>query len=164
MAYPTGHLGTPEERFWRKVNKTETCWLWTAAKDRHGYGRFSVNQQRRAELAHRVAWELLRGPIPNGMSLDHDNPIYGCANPSCVRPDHLEPVLHNKNLQRRRGPAANNNSSGYRGVTWHKPRRNWLVRVMRDGVVHRAGSFVDLADAVAARDALYLKLFGHLPK
>ena len=59
---------TVEERLWAKVEKTDTCWLFHGAKV-NGYGQISVNGKM--QLAHRVAYELLVGPIPEGMSLDH---------------------------------------------------------------------------------------------
>lgn len=76
------------DRFWPKVEKSEACWTWTGAKDPSGYGRVNKGGNGgRALLAHRVAYELVRGPIPDGLPLDHL-----CRNPSCVRPDHLEAV------------------------------------------------------------------------
>lgn len=71
--------------FWEKVDKTEGCWNWTACLSDRGYGLF-----RRTEYgtrAHRIAWSLLRGPIPEGAVIDHL-----CRNRRCVNPDHLEPV------------------------------------------------------------------------
>lgn len=81
------------ERFWPKVDKTEDCWLWTGATDTHGYGQITIDYKRKK--AHRVAYELVVGPIPEGASLDHL-----CRNPPCVRPDHLEPVTHAENVRR----------------------------------------------------------------
>jgi hypothetical protein len=70
------------ERFWQKVEKTETCWNWTGCKHEKGYGLFSVKNRNRR--AHRVSYEMHCGKIPDGMQVLHD-----CDNPSCVRPDHL---------------------------------------------------------------------------
>lgn len=78
--------------FWPKVRMTHTCWIWTAARNRHGYGLFPYD---RGTLAHRAAYELLVGQIPNGRELDHL-----CRNPSCVNPAHLEPVVHRENMLR----------------------------------------------------------------
>jgi hypothetical protein len=69
-------------RFWAKVEKTETCWLWRAAGHKSGYGNFYNGT--RAEGAHRVAWAIANGPIPEGMSVLHH-----CDNPPCVNPAHL---------------------------------------------------------------------------
>lgn len=73
---------TPEQRFWLKVAKTDTCWSWTAARLPHGYGLFYANSQK--VLAHRFSYELHYGPIPPGFNIRHR-----CDNPPCIRPDHL---------------------------------------------------------------------------
>lgn len=82
-----------EDRFWPKVQKTETCWLWTGCRTARGYGRFMFN--RRVQPAHRVSYQLLVGPIPEGTELDHL-----CRVKHCVRPEHLDPVPHQVNVQR----------------------------------------------------------------
>jgi hypothetical protein len=76
---------TLEERFWSKVHKTPTCWLWIAAKFSNGYGHFYL--EGRHCLAHRVSWELLVGPIPDGLLVCHNCP--DGDNPGCVNPAHL---------------------------------------------------------------------------
>jgi hypothetical protein len=80
------------ERFWTKVNKDgptmpnmqTQCWVWTASvhRNRGGYGEFKLAGRRRE--AHRVAWELEYGPIPDGLLVLHK-----CDNPPCVRHEHL---------------------------------------------------------------------------
>lgn len=69
------------------------CWLWSAAVLPNGYGQ--VHAQRRTQLAHRVVFELMLGPIPTGMVLDHL-----CRNRNCVRPDHLDPITRAENTRR----------------------------------------------------------------
>lgn len=56
---------------------------------------------RRVVRAHRLVYELLVGPIPDGLQLDHL-----CRNRGCVRPDHLEPVTRRTNILRGTGPSA----------------------------------------------------------
>lgn len=75
--------------FWSRVDVTTGCWLWAGGKNNKGYGRYGP------AFAHRIAYELLVGPIPEGLELDHL-----CRTPLCVRPDHLEPVTHRENLLR----------------------------------------------------------------
>jgi hypothetical protein len=72
---------TPDERFWAKVYKTDSCWLWTAAQIK-GYGQ--LGRYGRSAYAHRVSWEIHKGPIPHGMIICHK-----CDVPLCVNPDHL---------------------------------------------------------------------------
>ena len=85
--------GTPEERFWAKVNADGVCWEWMAAKDTKGYGVFNPNGK--LVRAHRFAWENLVGPIPEGLHIDHL-----CRNRICVCIDHLEPVTPGVNQKR----------------------------------------------------------------
>lgn len=88
---------TFEERFWRYVNKTDDCWLWTGFINSTGYAKFGTPSL----YAHRVAYELVVGPIPAGLELDHL-----CRTRHCVRPSHLEPVTHRENVLRGNGLAA----------------------------------------------------------
>ncbi len=90
------------ERFWAKVDKTDGCWLWTAAKTRDGYGRLADTGGRWV-LAHRFAYELHIGPIPNSLTLDHL-----CRVRHCVNPTHLEPVTNRVNALRGVGIPARN--------------------------------------------------------
>ncbi len=81
-------------RFWAKVDRSggpDACWPWTAAKNRHGYGKFKVNGK--PELAHRIAYELVVGPLPVGLLLRHKQ----CGNPPCCNPAHLEPGTSEQN-------------------------------------------------------------------
>lgn len=82
-------------RFWSRVEKMPNggCWLWRGTIDKGGYGLFRVGPLGRR--AHRIAWELLRGPFPEGLVADHL-----CRNPPCVNPDHIEPVTNAENLRR----------------------------------------------------------------
>lgn len=79
-------------RFWASVEHTDTCWLW-AQRTRRGYGEFQANGARVS--AHRLSYELLVGPIPAGLHLDHL-----CRVRHCVNPDHLEPVTVTENNRR----------------------------------------------------------------
>ena len=86
-------IGDPVGRFWTKVEKTDSCWLWRGALDRKGYGHFTIGHQTKS--AHRYAYELLVGPIPEGLHIDHL-----CRVHNCVNPEHLEPVTTKENTRR----------------------------------------------------------------
>lgn len=84
------------------IDPTTGCRLWPRAKSL-GYGRIKFDG--RLDLAHRVAYRLAVGPVPAGKVLDHL-----CRNPSCINPEHLEPVTMRENILRGTGPAAFNPS------------------------------------------------------
>lgn len=89
------------DRFWSKVEKTDTCWLWLGGKTPDGYGRFWLDGRNRP--AHRVAYMWLVGEIQSGLQLDHL-----CRVHNCVRPAHLEPVSQQENIHRGQGLQALN--------------------------------------------------------
>lgn len=102
--YAQGHwVRTPiEDRLWPKVDRSggpEACWEFVGARDPNGYGR--IRHGDNARLAHRVAYEISVGPIPDGLTLDHL-----CRNTSCVNPAHLEPVTVGENVLRGTAPSA----------------------------------------------------------
>ena len=84
---------------WVSPEPNSGCWLWTGTTNPGGYG--AVGFMGRTRSAHRVSYELAKGPIPAGLDLDHK-----CRVRCCVNPDHLEPVTRSENL--RRGLAGEN--------------------------------------------------------
>jgi hypothetical protein len=103
---PFGPVPMPfEERYWSKVDLSagpDECWPWTGYRNPAGYGDFwSIKNGKDVSLrAHRVSYELLVGPIPEGLVIDHL-----CRVRHCVNPSHLEPVTVRENTLRGDTPA-----------------------------------------------------------
>ena len=119
-----------EERFWSRARKTSRCWLWTGERGADGYGRFTRSPTSGTRLAHRIAYELLVGPIPEGMMLDH----IVCQNRQCVKPAHLRLVTQSE--------SASQNSR--RAKRWSSPLvcRNGHVRTPENTVINSRGRTV----------------------
>lgn len=81
----------------RRFIDENNCWNWTGSRFRQGYGRIVMSEdgKKRWRPVHRVAWEYYRGPIKDGLELDHL-----CQNKACFNPDHLEPVTGRENIRR----------------------------------------------------------------
>lgn len=95
-------------RFWRKVEQTDGCWLWRGGRGNGRYGLVRVGPfddglPRRQRLAHRVAYELEHGSIPDGAVICHT-----CDTPRCVNPAHLVAATQSANVKDayRKGRAA----------------------------------------------------------
>lgn len=83
------------EDVWKKIDVRgpDECWLWLFSVSTSGYGQFYFSG--RLHTAHRVAYELVKGPIPDGLQLDHL-----CRNRRCCNPAHLDPVTCAENIYR----------------------------------------------------------------
>lgn len=110
-------------RLFSKVKVTDTgCWEFTGNRIADGYGglHLSIGGTRHTARAHRVAYIVFQGPIPDGMDLDHL-----CSNRLCVNPEHLEAVPHRTNVLR--GRRGGSGESGYIGV--RRMRSKWQARI-----------------------------------
>jgi hypothetical protein len=115
------------DRFWVKVDKNgpNGCWLWTASLSTNGYGQISV--ANRPVFAHRLSYEMLVGPIPKGLELDHLCRVRHCCNPA-----HLEPVTHVMNLRRSPLVTSTHCKKGHEftpGTTYVRPSGGRLCRI-----------------------------------
>lgn len=78
--------------FWSRVDKSGDCWIWQGALVR-GYGQTWIDNKR--IYAHRLAYEITNGPIPEGLTIDHL-----CMTKPCVNPAHMEAVTQSENTRR----------------------------------------------------------------
>lgn len=110
------------ERFWSRVQKTDSCWLWLGGRNNKGYGFLGV--RGRNTLAHRFSYEIHHGPIPDGLLVCHT-----CDVPACVRPDHLwlGTVKQNADDMVRKGRGRN-----YRAEGVDNPRAKLTEQSVRD--------------------------------
>jgi hypothetical protein len=118
---------TAPERFWSKVavSGPDECWLWQASTDEAGYG--SVRWGGRTQPAHRVAYLLSRGTIPDGLFV-----LHSCDTPGCCNPNHLHPGTQKQNvaecLARGRFPSGDRNGSHLHPESRARGERNGCRR------------------------------------
>jgi len=113
--------------FWAQVSKRgrDDCWLWNRWKDKDGYGQ--IRRFGRKCRAHRVAYELTRGPIPKGRFV-----LHSCDNPSCVNPQHLWIGTHTDNVRDMMNKGRNVYLHGERNP--HSKLTNEVVLEIRNAV------------------------------
>lgn len=134
-------IGTPEERFFAKVNKTEGgCWIWTGSQTTNGYGQFFYNGK--LWVAHRISFGIFSGNnIPDGYQVDHI-----CHERLCVNPEHLRVVTPKQNQENRSG-SRKGSKSGIRGVNWDAKNGKWTASVMHNRKNYFLGYFTDKEEA-----------------
>jgi len=161
----SSELAQARDRLLGRVTVSERgCWLWTGAVHGNGYGAFRLNGKQIG--AHRAAYTILVGPIPNDKELDHL-----CRTPTCINPAHLEAVSHQTNVHRGTNPSAINaaRDSCIHGHpfdesnTMHRPngkrtcrtchRRNWAIQNHKRGMkIAKDPVTPEIYEAVIQRD------------
>lgn len=148
------YFNDPEAAFAARTEWRGDCLIWTGAKSSYGYGMFNSNNQR--YVAHRYAWERARGPIPDGMLVDHAQH----CDPACVNVDHLRLATRSQNNANKRGARQDNKSTGVRNVYPTRNRKRFRVSVGHNGERHWGGVFDTLEEAATAAESLREELFG----
>lgn len=148
---------TPHRRelFGRHFDQGDGCWMWRGGNNGHGYGVFGIQLDGRPAkvYAHRYAYTIHVGPIPNGMEIDHT-----CHNRGCVNPSHLRVVTRKQNTENLRGGSGR---SGIRGVSWVKRRRMWRAYATHNRRMYEAGCYPTVEEAAEAAARLRNSLFTH---
>ena len=88
----------PYIRFWDYVHKDadpDGCWMWTGSTQEDGYPHYTFTNPRKTIIAHRYAWVLVRGAIPDDLDLDHL-----CSNRGCVNPWHHQLLTRSENVRK----------------------------------------------------------------
>jgi hypothetical protein len=158
---PRGTMPNASERFWANVNKNgplhprlgTRCWIWTASRNKGGYGQIYANGRNIS--APRFVYELELGPIPAGMLTDHR-----CNNRICVNPAHLRLVTRKQNAENKHG-ARSDSRTGVRGVSFNRYSGKYVVKVTHNGKTRQYGSYATLAEADIAARAKRAELFTH---
>lgn len=143
--------GTPlVERFWKYVQKTDGCWLWTGSANGHGYGQLSKpdegGKRMRPFAAHRLSYEIHSGVIPAGLYVCHR-----CDNPPCVNPAHLflgtakDNMVDARDKGRMRGPRLVGRQQSQAKLTEDAVREIRAVYARRSGAKVPDGTRVSLA-------------------
>lgn len=148
----------PAEAFAARVAPADGCLVWTGAKNARGYGKLWVTRDgiRAVMYAHRYAWEVEYGPIPEALHIDHI-----CHNKSCVDIDHLRLATNKQNHENLRG-ARSDSSSGIRGAIWDSQKGKWAACVQHHGVKHHLGFYGTPEEAGLVAEAKRRELFTHL--
>lgn len=146
---------TDLDRFFKRVDKTESCWVWAGTK-RGSYGIFSPSgpgpASARRMAAHRFSYEAHTGPIPDGMVIDHI-----CHNKLCVNPGHLREATRTENMWNLPG-SKRGEATGFRNVNANG--RGFSVTVTKSGKERYFGTYRNVETAARVAEIARVDLFG----
>lgn len=142
-----------EQQFWNHVDDSDPdeCWLWVGGTTPGGYGYYRPDKAAAGRAAHRVAWELTYGEIPDGLLVDHK-----CFVNLCVRPDHLRTATQKQNAENKRG-ARRDSKTGARNVV--RDGDKYIVRVTHNGKARQYGRFSTIEQAAQRAAEVRAELF-----
>lgn len=143
------------ERFWKKVTKTDSCWLWIGANTKYGWGTMKINGVMYG--AHRISYAIHKGEIPEGIFVCHNCP--GGDNGLCVNPSHLWLGTQKDNVRdcvnkKRSRHFLVGNPTKYYGVIYDKSRKGWISYVYIDGKRLDIGRHTQEVDAARNHDRI----------
>lgn len=141
----------PEEALSARTEQQGECLVWTGAITHLGYGSMTINN--RAVPVHRFAWERVKGPIPNGLVIDHI-----CHNRACVNVEHLRAVSQMQNMWNRKGAERGKKHTKIRNV--YRYPNGWIVRIQKQGKIHNFGTYRTEEEAASVAERARQKLFG----
>lgn len=146
---PPRRYRDPAQAFAARTERRGECLIWTGAKGRRGYGQLRASGRK--VQAHRFAWELEHGPIPEGVKIDHR---YHC-DPACCEVSHLREASHAENQRNRGGTSA---TSGHRNV--YANGSGWQVKLHVNNKARHFGTYSTIEEAVAMAEAKRAELYG----
>jgi hypothetical protein len=160
----------PEIRFWKKVNKVQDgCWLWTGATGDFGYGSFGAGTGRKNQRhvsAHRYAYELMHGPIPEGLYVLHNCDVPGCCRPSHLRLGTQKENIHDMILK---GREATPEQKSLPGEKNGRARLNVVDVVVIRNLFKRGMSASKIAECIGilranASKIVHRRIWKHIPE
>lgn len=137
-----------------KTRAENKCLIWTGSTGHNGYGK--TKRRGKYYRAHRLAWELTYGAVPEGMMLDHT-----CHNRACINVEHLRTVTNQQNQMNRSGANSGRKYDLPRGVYVNQSRGNPYVAIItKDRKLRRLGTFATVEEALTVRRAAEVEMFG----